>query len=126
MTSLACLPQNISSLVVYYNQDLFTAAGVAYPPDSWAWDEFLAMARALTLDTDGDGQVDQYGLGVEPSLYRLAAFIWQNGGPLVDDLARPSRLTVTRFPFAEGDGLVCGLADGAPRRAESGRRGLDG
>ena len=95
---LMCLPQNISSLVVYYNQDLFDAAGLAYPPDRWSWNEFLETARALTLDTDGDGQTDQYGLGVEPSLYRLSAFIWQNGGPLVDDLDQPSRLTVTRFP----------------------------
>ncbi|MCB8958899.1 MAG: sugar ABC transporter substrate-binding protein [Ardenticatenales bacterium] len=95
---LMCLPQNISSLVVYYNQDLFDAAGVAYPPDRWTWAEFLETAQALTQDTNGDGQTDQFGLGVEPSLYRLSAFVWQNGGPLVDDLDQPSRLTVTRFP----------------------------
>ncbi len=29
----ACLPQNISSSVIYYNKDLFDAAGVAYPAD---------------------------------------------------------------------------------------------
>ena len=28
---LMCIPQNISSLVVYYNRDLFDAAGLAYP-----------------------------------------------------------------------------------------------
>ena len=36
---LYCLPQNISSLVVYYNQDLFEAAGVSLPTDGWNWDE---------------------------------------------------------------------------------------
>ena len=98
---LTCLPQNLSSLVVYYNQDLFDAAGVAYPPDKWMWDEFVATAKALTKDTDGDGQIDQYGLGVEPSLYRLAPFIWQNNAPLVDDSIAPTRLTLTRLPTFE-------------------------
>ncbi len=96
--ALVCLPQNISSLVVYYNQDLFDAAGVAYPPDGWGWEEFVATAAALTQDVDGDGRIDQYGLGIDPSLFRLAPFVWQNGGPVVDDQARPSRLTLTRPP----------------------------
>ncbi|MGH2537772.1 MAG: ABC transporter substrate-binding protein [Candidatus Promineifilaceae bacterium] len=95
---LMCIPQNISSLVVYYNADLFDAAGVAYPADDWTWDDFLATAQALTLDTDGDGQTDQFGLGTDASFFRLAPFIWQNEGELVDDPARPTRLIVTRPP----------------------------
>jgi multiple sugar transport system substrate-binding protein len=77
-----CIPQNISSLVVYYNKKLFDAAGVAYPKDDWTWDDFLATALALTQDTDGDGVTDRYGLGVEPELIRVAPFIWQNNGDL--------------------------------------------
>lgn len=96
--TLMCLPQNISSLVVYYNQDLFDAAGLPYPPDDWTWDDFVATARALTRDLDGDGRVDQYGLGVEPSLFRLAPFVWQNGAPLVDDETLPGRLVLTHPP----------------------------
>jgi multiple sugar transport system substrate-binding protein len=95
---LMCIPQNISSLVVYYNSDLFDAAGVPYPSDTWNWDDFLAAAQALTQDTDGDGQIDQYGVGIEPSLFRLAPFVWQNGGPIVDSMEQPTRLTLTRFP----------------------------
>ena len=97
-SQLMCLPQNISSLVVYYNRDLFAAAGLAEPPDDWTWDDFLATAKALTRDTDGDGQTDQYGLGVEASLFRLAPFVWQNGGQLVDDPAYPTQLALTRVP----------------------------
>ena len=77
---LMCIPQNISSLVVYYNRDLFDAAGLAYPADDWTWDDFLATAQALTLDLDGDGDTDQYGLGTEASIFRLAPFVWGNGG----------------------------------------------
>jgi multiple sugar transport system substrate-binding protein len=91
---LWCIPQNISSLVVYYNRDLFDAAGLAYPTGDWTRDDFVALARALTRDLDGDGQIDQYGAGLSPNLFRLAPFVWQDGGELVDDPANPTRLTL--------------------------------
>jgi multiple sugar transport system substrate-binding protein len=91
---LWCIPQNISSLVVYYNQDLFEAAAVPLPDNDWTWADFVTAARALTLDLDGDGRSDQYGAGVEASLFRLAPFIWQNGGDLVDNPDHPARLTL--------------------------------
>jgi len=89
-----CVPQNISSLVVYYNRSLFNAAALSYPTAGWTWDDFLRAARALTRDLDGDGRTDQYGAGVSPELMRLAPFIWQNGGELVDDPAHPARLAL--------------------------------
>ncbi len=91
---LWCIPQNASSLVVYYNRTLFDAAGLPYPAPGWTRDDFLRAARALTRDLDGDGQVDQYGVGIDPSLMRLAPFVWQNGGEVVDDVARPTRLAL--------------------------------
>ncbi|MCU0485512.1 MAG: sugar ABC transporter substrate-binding protein [Anaerolineales bacterium] len=87
-----CIPQNLSSLVVYYNQDLFTQAGVAFPKTGWTWDDFLGTAQALTRDTNGDGQTDQFGLGIEPTLMRLAPFIWQNLGEVADSNINPTRL----------------------------------
>jgi multiple sugar transport system substrate-binding protein len=95
---LMCLPQNIASLVVYYNRDLFQAAGVAEPSAGWTWDDFLAAAQALTRDDDGDGRPEQYGLGLEPTLYRLAPFVWANGGRIVDDPAYPAQLGLSRLP----------------------------
>lgn len=98
---LMCVPQNISSLVVYYNQDLFEAGDVPLPANDWNWDDFVQTARALTRDLDGDGSIDQYGLGVDPSLFRLAPFVWQNEAPLVDNDENPRRLTLTRPPSLE-------------------------
>lgn len=95
---LMCLPQNISSLVVYYNRDLFDQAGMPYPSANWNWDDFLGAAAGLTQDHNGDGRIDQYGLGVEPSLARLAPFVWQHEAPIVNDMDYPSRLTLTRPP----------------------------
>ncbi|MEN3609793.1 sugar ABC transporter substrate-binding protein [Plantactinospora sp. ZYX-F-223] len=89
--TLTCLPQNLSSLVVYYNADLFRASGVTPPKAGWTWDDFLGTAKALTRD-------GRYGVGVEPSVPRLAPFVWSNGGDLVDDPDRPSTLTLTGSP----------------------------
>lgn len=89
-----CIPQNVSSLVVYYNRGLFDAAGISYPVTGWSWDDFVQTARTLTRDLDGDGQVDRYGVGMDVGLMRLAPFIWQNGGELLDDPASPTRLAI--------------------------------
>jgi multiple sugar transport system substrate-binding protein len=90
-----CLPQNISSLAVFYNKAMFDRAGVPYPGDTWSWDDMLQAAKALTRDVDGDGGADEYGLGIEPSLIRLAPFVWQSQGDLVFDLVRPSSLALS-------------------------------
>ena len=91
---IMCIPQNLSSLVVYYNRALFDAAGLSYPADDWTWDEFLATAQILTKDLDGDGATDQFGLGTDVSIFRVAPFVWQNGGDLVDHQEEPTRLAI--------------------------------
>jgi multiple sugar transport system substrate-binding protein len=91
---LTCLPQNISSLVVYYNKDLFQKAGVAEPKEGWKWDDMVAAAKKLTKDENSDGKAEVYGLGVEASLIRLAPFVWSAGGDLVDDTENPAHFTL--------------------------------
>ncbi len=98
---LTCIPQNLSSLVVYYNKNLFDQAGLDYPKDDWTWDDFQATAKALTLDADNDGTPEQYGLGTEASIFRVTPFIWQNGGDLVDNPAKPTSLNLNT-PEAAG------------------------
>ena len=61
------LPQNASSLAVYYNPAAFAAFGVPLPADAWTWDEFASAAARMTADVDGDGRVGFYGL-VAPGL----------------------------------------------------------
>jgi multiple sugar transport system substrate-binding protein len=88
--TLTCLPQNISSLVVYYNKDLLRQAGVAAPKEGWTWDDLVAAAKKLTKDSNGDGKAEVYGLGVEASLIRIAPFVWSNGAELVDNEEKPT------------------------------------
>lgn len=47
-------PYRQDSWVLFYNKDLFDAAGVDYPDGSWTWDDYDAAAKALTTaDTYG-------------------------------------------------------------------------
>ena len=84
---LQCMPQNISSLVVYYNTKLLRSAGLERPPADWDWNEFRRYALELT---GGDVR----GLGIEPNVIRLAPFVWSNGGELNDDPDQPTRFTL--------------------------------
>jgi multiple sugar transport system substrate-binding protein len=54
----------------------------------------VQKAIRLTNDADGDGNIDQYGLGVEPSIIRVAPFVWSNGGELVDDDRSPTQFAL--------------------------------
>jgi multiple sugar transport system substrate-binding protein len=45
------VPYRQDSWVLFYDKDLFDAAGVAYPDGSWTWDDYAAAAKALTTDT---------------------------------------------------------------------------
>jgi multiple sugar transport system substrate-binding protein len=80
------MPQNISSLVVYYNIRLLERAGLNRPPPEWGWDEFRHYATELTT-----GGVR--GLGIEPNIIRIAPFVWSNGGELTDHPDEPQRFT---------------------------------
>ncbi|MCD1269348.1 extracellular solute-binding protein [Microbacterium sp. MEC084] len=42
------LPSSFSNVVLYYNADLFDAAGVEHPTADWTWDDERAAAEKLT------------------------------------------------------------------------------
>lgn len=100
-----CMPQNVSSLAVYYNRDLFEQYGVPEPTPGWTWADMLSTAIAMTRDASGNvvqgteteggpSPVAVYGLGIEPTMIRLAPFVWSNGGEIVDDPDQPTRFTL--------------------------------
>jgi multiple sugar transport system substrate-binding protein len=80
------LPRDFQTIVLYYNKDMFDAAGVAYPTEAWTWDDLRSAAKTLTLDKDGDGTTDQWGFWAEA--YDQEPFwgsvIWSHGGDIVD------------------------------------------
>lgn len=82
------LPRDIESNVLYYNKELFDKAGVAYPDETWTWDNLLAAAEKLTVK-DASGKVTQYALAMEGGKY--AKWVNQNGGAILDDYVNPSK-----------------------------------
>jgi len=86
--SIRAFPVALGSYPLFYNKDLFDAAGISYPDSNWTYDTLVAVARKLTKDTDGDGKPDQWGFlldnsgGFDGLLYSLS------GAVLTDDLSR--------------------------------------
>ena len=77
---------------MYYNKALFDQAGVSYPKNDWAWGDFLNAAQKIAALKSPEGPI--YGYGAEISFFRVAPFIWANGGEIVDRTMRPTQLTL--------------------------------
>jgi multiple sugar transport system substrate-binding protein len=41
------LPETFSTVLLFYNQDLFDQAGVAYPTADWTWEDAVSAAKAI-------------------------------------------------------------------------------
>lgn len=66
------MPLSASSWVLMARRDLLAAANIA--PDSLrTWDGVLEAAKAMTRDTNGDGQPDVWGLGLGIATERYSA-----------------------------------------------------
>ncbi len=80
---LQCVAETSDTRTLAYNKDMFDAAGLTYPTDDWTWDDLLAAAQALTLDTNGDGQIDQWGFATHN--WDEQPWIWAAGGSLFSE-----------------------------------------
>lgn len=82
------MPFNNSTPVLYYNKDMFQAAGLDPEKPPKTWEELILMAKALTRDTNNDGRIDQWGFNTHSDTHwYLTAMILQNGGKIVDNKA---------------------------------------
>lgn len=72
-------PASFSNVVLFYNKDLFDAAGLDYPDETWSWDDELAAAEALT---DPDARV--WGTFQPVSFFEYFKVVAQNGGEFFD------------------------------------------
>ncbi len=52
------LPQDINTIVLAYNTDMFAKAGLSAPPANATWDDILTMAKKLTIDKNGKTSED--------------------------------------------------------------------
>jgi len=69
------VPSGFTTHVVFYNKDMFDAAGVKYPSKNWTWDELTEKAAKLSNPNDR-----VYGIGLlgKPDPYDFEQFLWSN------------------------------------------------
>lgn len=85
---IVCIMMLYYGAIFAYNDSMLKEAGVAVPTN---WDEFLAAARKLTKDVNGDGITDQFGTGHETKggagqyLAEMASYLIDAGASYTDD-----------------------------------------
>jgi multiple sugar transport system substrate-binding protein len=115
------LVESFSNVVMFYNKDLFDAAGVAYPDPSWTWQDELAAAQKLT---DADAGV--WGTFAPIQFWEFYKTIEQNGGKifnedktevLIDSKENVETLTwmidkINKYNVTPNDAKMSGQSDG--------------
>ncbi len=75
------IAESTGTLNLYYNRDMFKAAGLDPDKPPTNREEFVEVAKKLTRDLNGDGKIEQWGFcprtGPHPQFH---SWIWQNGG----------------------------------------------
>lgn len=95
------LPESFSDVVLFYNKDLFAAAGVPEPTADWTWEDERAAAQALT-DTAA-GVWGDYQPATFHEFYKALA---QAGGQFLTDDG-----SATAFNSPEGIAAATWLAE---------------
>lgn len=92
------MPMWQSASAMYFNKDIFTEAGVEFPPETddpsqgWTWEQYLDAWIKLTKDTNNDGVPEIWGLapsefgpgGIGSNYYYEGLFIRSFGDPTAD------------------------------------------
>jgi len=82
------LTDRAGAMILFYNKDLFDAAGVAYPDGTWTQAELLDAAQKLTIK-EGDTTV-QWGYYPSSWWPQWMQLVYQNGGSLFDESGKPT------------------------------------
>ncbi len=95
------VPSGFVPLSVIYNKTLFAQAGITTFPTTW--DEWVADAKKMTIDANGDGTPEQYGM-VLPDHATVGNGIWPslfagNGGTITN--ADATKATIDSAANAE-------------------------
>ena len=86
-------PVCLGLTVLFYNKDMFDRAGLPYPDTSWTYDDLLRVGKRLTVDFDGDGIPDRWGLSFDVQYTGLETVIYSFGGRMLTADARRAVLS---------------------------------
>jgi len=88
-------PACLGLTVLFYNKEMFDRAGLPYPDTTWTYDDLLRVGKQLTVDDNGDGIPDRWGLSFDVHYTGLETVIYSFGGRT---LASDSRRAVLNEP----------------------------
>ncbi len=74
------VPKDIDTIALWYNKTIFDEMGVAYPDDTWTWDDFAEAAAKLTNDA-------HWGYAIAPSNNQDSFYnmVYSHGGYIISD-----------------------------------------
>ena len=86
------LPYECAPKLMFVNKTILDAEGLGVPDESWTWEDFYKICKAVTRDTDGNGTLDQFG---------VVGYTWleafdSNGVELFDPMGTECYLTDER------------------------------
>lgn len=80
------MPFNNSVPLMYYNRDMFAAASLDPDDPPQTWEEVIEYGQVLTQDTDGNGEIDQWGFNTHRDTHwYLSAMFLENGAQIVNE-----------------------------------------
>lgn len=74
------IPKDIDTIALWYNKTIFDEMGVAYPDDTWTWNDFAEAAGKLTND-------EHWGYAIQPGNNQEGFYntIYSMGGYVISD-----------------------------------------
>lgn len=55
------LPMECNPTLMFVNKTLLQKEGIKVPDNDWTWDDFYDICKTIVKDSDGDGQMNQFG-----------------------------------------------------------------
>ena len=78
------VPQNFATLLLYYNKDMFKAAGIDPEKPPKTWDELADYAKKLTKAVNGQQQYG-FGMATNNTIPMWPIMIWAGGGDFISN-----------------------------------------
>lgn len=108
------LVKDYNPMCLWYNKDLFDAAGVEYPTEDWTWDDLYEAAQKLTV-VDDSGEYESYGFQAQSWSYAVACYLESKGLSFVSDDYSTCDGYLNSEEMAEALDWYFGLAEGDDR-----------